>query len=138
MLVLWLQIFCLLASCHFGSRCDDCTTATWLLGCGTAKAILFVVWQHSQPLCITAVNFGACMPPVARHRKHGLLYSPSMTDTLSTSVGSSMLRTVPRRPLECTGQTGSSSVRNSIINRRSSRRLSCLRRGQLQTTSLMC
>ena len=33
------------------------------------------------PLCITAVNCGACIPPVARRRKHELLYSLSMTDT---------------------------------------------------------
>jgi len=47
-----------------------------------------------HPLCIMVVNCGACIPPVAKHRKHGLLYSPSMTDTLGTFVGSSMLRLV--------------------------------------------
>ena len=44
--------------------------------------------------CHIVVNCGACIPPVAKHRKHGLLYSPSMIDTLGTSVGSSMLRLV--------------------------------------------
>ncbi len=78
-----------------------------LLGCGTAKALMnilncSVATQSTSnssyckaslhPLCITAVNCGACIPPVARHRKHGLLYSLSMTGTLGTSVGSSMLR----------------------------------------------
>ncbi len=38
-----------------------------------------------------AVNCGACIAPVVQHRMHGLLYSSSMTDTLGTSVGSSIL-----------------------------------------------
>jgi hypothetical protein len=45
----------------------------------------------------------------------------------------------PRRPLECTGQTGSNNVRKSINNRRSSsQHLSSLWSGHLQTTSLVC
>ena len=50
--------------------------------------------DKKDPLCIMVVNCGACIPPVAKHSKHGLLYSPSIIDTLGTSVGSSMLRLV--------------------------------------------
>jgi len=56
------------------------------------QSILVTSLQY--PCTLSTVNCGARIPPVARHRKHELLYNPSMTDTLGTSVGSSMLRQV--------------------------------------------
>ncbi len=45
-------------------------------------------------LCIEVVNCGACTAPLARQTERELLCSPSMTYTLGTSVGSSMLHLV--------------------------------------------
>ena len=63
--------------------------------CTYCKASLY-------PLCITAVRCRACIAPMARHREHGLLYNPSVTDTLGTSAESSMLH----RVLCCSGNYG--------------------------------
>jgi len=57
-------------------------------------------WYH---LCITAVNCGACTALVAQQTERRLLYNPSMTDTLGTSVGSNILHLVLQAELQ--GQT---------------------------------
>ena len=64
------------------------------LQCGNTVNLKLFLLQGIHPLCIMVVSCGACIHPVAKHRKHGPLYSPSMTDTLNTFVGSSMLRLV--------------------------------------------
>ena len=71
-----------------------CDTLHIEISVAKTKVMVVSGSQTRSPVLEAAVFTEACIPPVARHRRHELLYSPSMTDTLCTSVGSSMLRLV--------------------------------------------